>query len=120
MGNGLILFGAVGFTGVAAFCCFLVVYLVDYSMNFKPEGLTLPDCECFRKKAKAMNAAIDSLAAMNIIQIRAAIIYRKDGDKGQMCFEDYSKEYEAAYDRLRPLVMQRLQYADGVTLGVDR
>lgn len=111
-------------------------------MNFKPEGLTLPDCECFRKKAKAMNAAIDALAAHNIVQIRsdieamnlciksddyfiaaliwsclAAIIYRKDDDKGQMCFEDYAKEYEAAYDRLRPLVMQRLAYADGSVLG---
>lgn len=107
---------------------------------FQSTGLTLPDCACFHKKAKTMNAAIDALAVTNIIQIRAdmaamnlclksddyfiaaliwsclaAIIYRKPDDKGQMCFEDYAKEYEAAYERLKPLVMQRLVYADGAT-----
>lgn len=110
-------------------------------MNIKPEGLTLPDCACFQKKTKIMNDCINKLCALNILQNRAnmasmnlctkaddyfiaamiwsclaSIVNRKEGDNGQMCFEDYAKEYEAAYDRLKPLIMQRLQQADGCLL----
>ena len=107
---------------------------------FKPEGLKLPDCPCFQKKPERMNAYIDHVIGIMIIQMRsdmaalnickkaddyfiAGMIWaciavvidaRENKDKGKLSFEDYKKEYEEAYDRLRPLVLERLIYADGV------
>lgn len=108
--------------------------------TFTPTGLTLPDCHCFREKAKAMNDAIDGITALNIIQIRgeiaalnlcttaydhyiAALIWSTIAatiakeDRQDQSFESYAAKYEAAYDRLKPLVMQRLAYADGVLMS---
>lgn len=116
-------------------------------MNFKPEGLTLPNCSCFNKKAKAMNDYIDKvsslfmldvLEAANVVHIcpsareyyiaafvwslTSLLIERRKDDVGNSFdlkvqlppISSYRLEFEKVYDNLRPLVMQRLDYADGV------
>lgn len=37
-------------------------------MNIKPEGLTLPDCDCFREKATTMHEAIDRASGFTMIE----------------------------------------------------
>lgn len=105
----------------------------------KPIGLTIPECECWKSQAKRMEGGLDIVAAevclvtiegairMHICDkakeyylasiiwaiLSAGIRTRKDDD-GSCAL--YRKEYEDMYDRIKPLVMQRIDYADAMIM----
>jgi hypothetical protein len=114
-------------------------------MTFKPEGLQIPDCECFRDKQgfKLRNVLIDKVVAMATQDLSdaffalnfcdkardyyfSAMIFqmligccpqygkhvRKGAELGRL--EEHRQEIEAAYDRIRPMIMQRIEYIDGM------
>lgn len=108
-------------------------------MNIKPDGMTIPDCKCFNNNAKKMNNAIDKISTLYCMDVVAAAalinlcdksmdyyianiiwpllalrIKRSDNDTGTI--EEYRLEFEKVYDRLRPLIMERITYADGVLM----
>ena len=103
----------------------------------KPIGLTIPDCHCFKTGLQTMNDRIDKLSAkVSLVVILSAqnmhicpkaheyfisaivadllmtLLPKMKSDKETM--QEVAKEYEEIYDRLKPLIMQRLEYADGV------
>lgn len=98
-------------------------------MNIKPEGLTLPDCHCFQKKAAVMNKEIDTVSSLACAEICVVAIEMgicKDArDYYIACIlsdimmvllsphirpSEQEKEFEEVYNRIKPLVMQRLHY----------
>lgn len=108
-------------------------------MTLKPIGLTIPTCECFQSRLKSMEQGLDMVAAevccITILSAQhmhicneardyylASIIWavlstgisqRKDDD-GSCAM--YRKEYKDMFDRLKPLVMQRIDYADATIM----
>lgn len=104
-------------------------------MNFKPEGLTIPDCKCFQRDLIGMNSNINSLSAFTLRTIVVAYGSLGICDKAKDYFFasliadlmlvlaipsdakytlPHKDKVEAAYDRIRPLIMQRLEYADAM------
>lgn len=119
-------------------------------MTIKPEGLKLPDCECFNDKVElqARQNILDKAAALCTQEILdvfyglnycdqskdyfyAAFIFQmvvgccpvfgnqsrklsKDEYKKTMRLANHRVEIEEAYDRLKPLIMQRIDYIDGL------
>lgn len=106
----------------------------------QPKGLTIPECKCFQKHLKDMNKGVDYVAgrvslyvlgageelgicekardyyiAAAVSHIMQLLLYAKPGDKrgSELDMSDYVKDMEAIYDRLKPLVMERLDYVDG-------
>lgn len=107
----------------------------------EPIGLTVPDCLCWKKQAKEMELAIDTVASImmhealrnaNNIQICpvardyyiaaimftmiSALIPKRPDDKDYRVnpIASYRQDFESVYDRLRPLVMQRIDHADAM------
>lgn len=109
----------------------------------KPIGLTIPTCECWKSQRKKMEAGIDiaigevclatiaSALEMHICDAAkeyylASIIWgvlsagiRQSKDDDGSCAM-YRKEYEKLFDRLKPLVMQRIDYADAVVDEMEK
>lgn len=104
-------------------------------MNFKPEGLTIPDCKCFKRDLIGMNANINSLSAFTLRTIVVAYSAIGVCPKAKDYFFasliadlmlvlavpsdakytlPHKDKVEAAYERIRPLIMQRLEYADAM------
>jgi hypothetical protein len=115
-------------------------------MDIKPEGLALPDCQCFKDKlaVKVRNGLLDKVSAVITINASdsfhglefcdksrdyfySALIFQllisccpKYGaflrnSKGKIGrLENHREEFEAAYERLKPMVMQRIEYLDGM------
>lgn len=106
-----------------------------------PTGMTIPQCECWKKKPKAMDNVIDKIASLLMLEALsdaksinlcpiardyyiAAIIFHfvsalvvrraDDNDWKTNPIASYRQDFENVYDRLRPLVMQRIDYADAV------
>ncbi len=108
--------------------------------TFKPEGLILPDCHCFKTKTAVMNKEIDKASvfgtvdaviaadALNICpaakdyyiaafvwSLMTTLLKPNPGDSPIVSsMDNYRSQFEEIYDRLRPLVMQRIDYSDGV------
>jgi hypothetical protein len=105
----------------------------------KPIGLTIPKCECWKSQAKRMEVGLDFVAgevchaviggaismsicdeakeyylASIIWAVLSAGIRTAKNDDGSCAM--YRKEYENLYDKLKPLIMQRIDYADAVLL----
>ncbi len=112
-------------------------------MTIQPIGLTIPTCECWKSQAKAMEGGLDTVVGeicaltiaaaqhMHICDsakdyylasivwgiLSAGITQTKDDD-GSCAM--YRKEYEELFDRLKPLVMQRIDYADAMLMKEGR
>lgn len=113
----------------------------------KPIGLTIPECECWKSKPKAMDLVVDKIAAVLMIEamsdadainlcpaareyyiaaivftfISSLVIKRKDdNDYRKNPMASYRQDYEKIYDRLRPLVMQRIDYVDAVVDEMEK
>lgn len=117
---------------------------------FKPEGLIVPDCKCFKLQHKKMESYIDKVSALTMIGVLqaadkislcekardyyiaafvwalvSALVKSKPDDSknifgpSKYSMVEYRKEFEEVYDRLRPLVMQRLDYVDGLVDSVQ-
>lgn len=105
--------------------------------HFNPTGLTRPDCVCWQKQAKQMERMLDLVAAeVCLITVDGAVrlnicdtakdyylasivwavmsigIRQKKDDDGSCVI--YQKEYEDMFERIKLLVLQRLDYIDGV------
>lgn len=103
----------------------------------KPIGLTIPECHCFKTGLQTMNERIDDLSAKVCLAVILAgrglnicpqahdyfisaivadllmtLLPKMKSDRETM--QEVAKEYEEIYDRVKPLIMQRPEYADGV------
>lgn len=104
----------------------------------KPIGLTIPDCECFKNNLKQMNKYIDEISVILMLEalrdanaihlcdkareyyvaaivwtMVAALIKKKEThDENKLVGADYRLDFEQTWDRLKPLVMERIDYVD--------
>lgn len=62
--------------------------------------------------------AIDYYIAAFVWSLISIQVRIKKDDQGTI--GEYRKEFEEVYERIRPLVMQRLDYADGVLMSAER
>jgi nucleotidyltransferase/DNA polymerase involved in DNA repair len=109
----------------------------------KPIGLTIPECHCFQERLTVMNDNIDNLSAMicTAVVISAQRMHICDQAKDyfisalmadmmmtllpkqksrEETMQECANEYEEIYERIKPLIMQRLEYADGVVDSMEK
>jgi len=112
-----------------------------------PIGMIIPQCECWKKRPKDMEHSINTIASVLMLEalndansinlcpdardyyiaaimftfVSALIPKRKDdNDYRKNPIASYRQEFENVYDRLRPLVMQRIDYADAVVDEMEK